>query len=393
MIKIVRKLNPFSSNEIEYMESWLTDMASQGLFLDSIILWFASFTVGEPKNRRYRILPKTFGSVRDEEKEFYSQQGWNYDLSVPGLNMFYTDDEDVEELFTDAASFHSYTKKYVAIEIFFILTLPFMSYWWFISNFGTSKSVIPTLHQINEIGLLLTVCIAILFLLAIFYLVRMMIASSILVVKIKKNIMLTHDKPYKKVAGLYKIVSVVTISALIGLPISIIASHNVLGTSISYADTIKYQGTHPVMMKEIDPENWALVQECIDSEIWYGDIDFSIDSYWDGLFKRIVTEEVLISKSEDEFVFYRGTYYNARSISIAQRYLKEEIASIYGKDFSMEDIKIKCNDVDYAGYYYDAEYSQQYLFVLKGTQLETVIYQGEKNLPDYMQLYVDDISE
>lgn len=105
-----------------------------------------------------------------------------------------------------------------------------------------------------------------------------------------------------------------------------------------------------------------------------------------------MTEEVNISKSEDEWVFCRATYYNARTIFIAQRYLNEEITSMYGKDISMKDIQIECDDVDYAGYYYDVEYSQQYLYVLNGTQLETVVYRGEQSLMDNLALYVDDIS-
>lgn len=392
MIKIVRKLNPFSSYEIEYLESWLTDMAKQGLILDNITLCFASFAQGEPMNRRYRILPKAFGTISNEEKEFYSQQRWNFDFSFAGLNVFHTDDEEAEELFSDAASFASYTKKYAFIELFFLLTLPFICYWWFISNFGTTDSLIPSLHLIHELGLMLTLCIALLFLLVIFYLVRMSIASALLIIKIKKNIMLVHDKPYKKIAKIYRIITVVAIATFVSFPLSVFVSHNVLGTSISYAETASYQGTQPVMMQEIDPDNWALVQECIDSEVWYGDIGYSIDSYWDGLFKRIVTEDVDISKSEDEWLFYRATYYNARSISIAQLYMKEEIASIHSKDVSMEDIKIECSDVDYAGYFYDAEYSQQHLYVLNGTQLETVVYNGEKNLLDHLEFFVDNVS-
>jgi hypothetical protein len=59
----------------------------------------------------------------------------------------------------------------------------------------------------------------------------------------------------------------------------------------------------------------------------------------------------------------------------------------------MDDIRIKCDGVDYAGYYYNAERSVQHLYILNGTQLEIVAYQGEKNLKDNLALYVDDISK
>lgn len=392
MTEIVRKINPFSSYEIEYMESWLTDMARQGLLLDSIILWFASFRKVEPCNRRYRIIPKSFGFIRDTEKDFYEQQQWYFALSISGLNIFYTDNEDAEELFTDAASFRSYTKKYAAVEILMLITFPFVLYWWFTTNFGSSESPIPPLHLIHEMGLMLTICIGLIFLLAIFYLIRMTIASVLLIIKIKKKTMLAHDKPYLKAAKIYRIISIVTIVTMISLPVSVIVSHNVLGTTVSYAKTLAYDGFHPIMLQEIDQENWALVQKCIDSEEWLGDIDYSIDSYWNGLFKRVVNGEVHINKSEDEWVYYQATFYNARSVSIAQRFFEEEISYAYAKEVTMDTIKFECATVDYAGYYYNAAYSHQCLFLLKGSQIEIVVYNGEKNLRDYLQLFVDDIN-
>ena len=392
MIKIVRRLNPFSSYEIEYLESWLTDMAKHGLILDNITLCFASFAQGEPKNRRYRILPKAFGSVSKEEKDFYSQQQWNFDFSFSGLNVFYTDNEDAEELFTDAASFKSYTKKYAAFTILFLLAIPYIYYRWVIGEFNDFQTFMPSLHRIQENGLLLTILLASLVVLALFYVIRMVVGSILLMVKIKKNIKLSHDKPYKKAYKLYKLITVLTLVALIGVPIGMIVSHNYLGTTISFEETISYHGTHPVMLKEIDEKHASVIQQYLNKHEMPENMDYSIDNYWDGLFKRIVSEDARIDEGEQNGVTYIATYYNARSEGIAERYLIEDIPYHIDEDVTMDDIKIKCDGIDYAGYYSSTRDSFQYLFVLNGTQLETVVYQGEKNLKDYLELFVDDIS-
>jgi hypothetical protein len=362
-------------------------------------LCFASFAQGEPKNRRYRILPKYFVSVSKEEKDFYAQQKWNFDFDFSSLNVFYTDDEEAEELFTDAASFRSYTKKYTVFTILFLLVTPYIYYRWVIGEFNDFQAYMPPLHWIQQLGLMLTLVNASLVVLALFYVIRMFVGSILLMVKIKKNIKLNHDKPYKKAYKVYKFITALTLVTLISIPIGMVVSHNFPGTTISYAETIAYHGTHPVMFREIDQENWALVQKCIDSEEWLGDIDYSVDSYWDGLFKRIVSEDVRINEIANDGIVYIATYYNARSKGIAERYLKEEIPYILGEDVTMDDIEIKCDGVDYAGYYYEAgysygaEYSLQHLYILKGTQLETIVYQGELSLKDNLALYVEDISK
>lgn len=393
MIKIVRKLNPFSSYEIEYLESWLTDMAKQGLILDNITLCFASFAQGEPKHRRYRILPKYFASVSNEEKDFYAQQKWNFDFSFSGLNVFHTDDEAAEELFTDAASFKSYTKKLASISILLLLAIPYICYRWFTGEFNVFQTFVPLLHSIQEHGLLLTIALASLMVLALFFVIRILVGSILLMVKIKKNIKLNHDKPYKKAYKVYKFITALTLVALIGVPIGMIVSNNLFPRTTTYnAETISYHGAHPVTFREIDQENWDKIQQCIDSEEWLGDIGYELDSYWDCLFKRIVSEDVSIDEGDKGFIQYTATYYNARTEGIAERYLKEEISYSIGENVTMDDIQIKCDGVDYAGYYYKAGYSLQHLYILNGTQLETVVYLGEKNLNDYIRLYVDDIS-
>ncbi len=392
MIKSVRKLNPFSSYEIEYLESWLTDMAKQGLLVDNITLWFASFTQGEPKNRRYRILPKVMGDVSDEEKEFYSQQQWNFEFSFSGLNVFHTDDAEAEELFTDAASFRSYTNKYAAFTMLTVIVMIPIWYRLLTRNLDLSELSIPPLHWIQENGLMLTMMAVLLAILILFTLVRIIVGSTSLMIKIKKNIELDHNKPYKRAFNIYKSITVLFLVTLIGIPIGMI-SHNFPSTTMSFEKTITYNGPHPVMLKEIDEKHESVIQQYHLSEHYRPEnIDYTIFKYWDGLFKRVVSEDVRIDETTNNGIVYIATYYNARSEGIALRYLKEDIPYHIGEDVTMDDIKIKCDGIDYAGYYSSTRDSFQYLFVLNGTQLETVVYRGEINLLENIELFVADVS-
>ncbi|MBR2851796.1 MAG: DUF2812 domain-containing protein [Anaerotignum sp.] len=101
-MKYKRKLIPVNLMNIPAMESWLTDMAAEGLFLHSLGPYIAKFTEGEPRKLAYRIEPlpvedqgyyinnirNAFASSKDgkksltvEEKnqrmvELYDEFGW-----------------------------------------------------------------------------------------------------------------------------------------------------------------------------------------------------------------------------------------------------------------------------------------------------------------------------
>lgn len=53
---IVRKMRPVDNNwQLGETESWLTDMAAQGLHFQKMGSLFAKFEKGAPKQMRYRI--------------------------------------------------------------------------------------------------------------------------------------------------------------------------------------------------------------------------------------------------------------------------------------------------------------------------------------------------
>ena len=74
----VTRFIPFLIHEFEQMESWLCHMALRGFFLESAFWLWGTFEKGSPRNRKYRVIPKAFGSAGTEEKEIYAASGWHY---------------------------------------------------------------------------------------------------------------------------------------------------------------------------------------------------------------------------------------------------------------------------------------------------------------------------
>lgn len=60
-MKYVRKWTPVSSYDIQGLESWLQDLALQGLYLEQFRPLFCTFYSDAAKRTRYRIEPTTGG--------------------------------------------------------------------------------------------------------------------------------------------------------------------------------------------------------------------------------------------------------------------------------------------------------------------------------------------
>lgn len=107
----VYRLPPCPAYDIEGTESWLSDLAEEGLFLekDGFLFGFASFRRGEGKQRRYRLeaAPQPTGLFSDQDRpdeeaeELSRLAGWEYIASRGDFYIFATDDPQAAELNTD----------------------------------------------------------------------------------------------------------------------------------------------------------------------------------------------------------------------------------------------------------------------------------------------------
>lgn len=104
-MKYIRKLTPVSSYDIQGLESWLQDMALQGLYLKKYRPLFCTFYSAPAKPTRCRVEP--YHRHLDEELpqsmlELYESYGWECvgEISREML-LFATQDESAPELHTD----------------------------------------------------------------------------------------------------------------------------------------------------------------------------------------------------------------------------------------------------------------------------------------------------
>lgn len=106
-MKRVRRFTPVSMYDAQGLESWLEDMAKQGLFLKKFGAAWCVFERGPAQALRYRVEP-----VREQDcgdflgrspmKELYQDFGWSYTASIGNaMFIFSTGDRNAPELHTD----------------------------------------------------------------------------------------------------------------------------------------------------------------------------------------------------------------------------------------------------------------------------------------------------
>ena len=108
----VYRLPPCPSYDAEGMESWLADLAGQGLFLcrDGFFAGVAAFERGEPRPVKYRLdaapqgtslWSKNDGEPEDEALLLSKQYGWEYVASRGEFFIYRSEEENARELNTD----------------------------------------------------------------------------------------------------------------------------------------------------------------------------------------------------------------------------------------------------------------------------------------------------
>ena len=143
MNKTIRKFRPSDFWRIGEHESWFSDMASKGLHLKKVGISFAHFTKGEPRQMKYRIDVLNYKNITSEQKEMYSESGWDYVSSYGLFNVFSSPDYvDAPELHTDAAE-QAYTLNYldkklrksaIGVAVSVVLMIGIIAAMWFINS-------------------------------------------------------------------------------------------------------------------------------------------------------------------------------------------------------------------------------------------------------------------
>ena len=105
-IKYAYRLPPCPQYDIAGTESWLEDMASNGYILskDGFFMGMCIFEKRVPQKLRYRLTPAKKGGDEPEleERDIYSNSGWEFVTGRGSFNIYCTGDIQAPEIDTDA---------------------------------------------------------------------------------------------------------------------------------------------------------------------------------------------------------------------------------------------------------------------------------------------------
>ena len=117
----VSKPIPCSLYDIQGLQSWLDEMALNGLFFHHLSHFNdqAYFETGEPRPVRYRLDPADKDSRKGKEREeAYAQMGWSYVSRIgKRFYIFSSDDPEAPELYNDSQSLAIAMEKLVNREV------------------------------------------------------------------------------------------------------------------------------------------------------------------------------------------------------------------------------------------------------------------------------------
>lgn len=398
-MKTVKKFAPYITQQMIYVENYFSDLADKGLFLKKWSGFFAEFEVAEPKETRYRIVPK---SVEKEEIEIFNGSGWDYVCSkgISGeISVFCTVDETAPELFTDMGSYKAYMKKFTKSCLWNILLIPIMLLCYFVTLEVPRNYLEGPLHFFEDpIMCMLYVPITLVF---IYWLLHMIFDIRIYV-QIKRSFEVKRNKAYQKVLGIWKTILIIWIISLIMAIVGVLCTYSL--------NDSKEPFEHPVSLQELDVEEWNSIQSVMNNDDWTDDheIFYEVDE------RHEMWMDAVDVYTDSKETVYRAHYYEFRFDKLAKQWLDEEIAYnikqdlIYDGDETPDikiddfvkriwklgledDIRIPSDEVDYIGYYESG--GEQNLFIRDGKKIEIVGYAGSKKLLDNIDLFIADLKE
>lgn len=356
------RLLPFDVTQFERMESWLEDMAAKGwLLTDEILPLLVQFQKSEPRQRRYRIIPVTdriAAGAEEDEIALYETYGWIHVYQRRGMEIFFTDYPNAEELFTDAASFTMRAKRHLLGHGLAILCIVLLFLWILRSLFNLAGPVgAEPLHLLHYTGGTFAISLLICTIAALVSSVLNFTRYYRFLEKLNGGEGFSHKAPYRRALRFntaWMVISFLSIAALLA---SIKISHNFPETRLSSEDNGTFDLTHPLPLSEWDPESWAKIEPCLESNRWKEDMFYIEDRYSDILFSDIQMIDAGAGGMR-----YLATWYEARSETIAERFLLEELPK------TVEPFELA--GADYAGIAADAFPK---LYLRKGNRLLIVL--------------------
>ena len=401
------KYDPFGIVDMFYKQNWLEYQARKGLLLANDNLLTCRFTVDEPRDRRYRILPYKHSKTTQEELDLYASCGWHLIYGYGSVMIFYTDDPDAPEPFTDVQSQHKYYRKSL-ITNFITMAILLADVFFIISRSlqGFTLSPSELLYSSADQPLSSVVMSLIGLPLALLYWFQYMFTYiSVLNKNRKKDYYGTSGfrLKYYTNATLFITLTVLLLWSIVDIPRTVDVS-----SSGDFTEALKYKGNEIVRFSEFDPDTWRTLYKKIE---YYHDgkgdmITFDVNQDKTLMMPRMVSEELEVDrdiKNDEDTVtdlYYRVNLYKAKSSKIATEFMKYnsknalEESDIKVSNKSIDKFRFDYKDLDYAAYIVDEKKANdttakrdQLLFLRKGNKYVSVSYYGPIDLKSKVGLF------
>lgn len=403
------KYDPFGIVDMFYKQNWLEYQARKGLLLANDNLLTCRFTVDEPRDRRYRILPYKHSKTTQEELDLYASCGWHLIYGYGSVMIFYTDDPDAPEPFTEVQSQHKYYRKSL-ITNFITMAILLADVFFIISRSlqGFTLSPSELLYSSADQPLSSVVMSLIGLPLALLYWFQYMFTYiSILNKNRKKDYYGTSGfrLKYYTNATLFITLTVLLLWSIVDIPRTVDVS-----SSGDFTEALKYKGNEIVRFSEFDPDTWRTLYKKIE---YYHDgkgdmITFDVNQDKTLMMPRMVSEELEVDrdiKNDEDTVtdlYYRVNLYKAKSSKIATEFMKYnsknalEESDIKVSKKSIDKFRFDYKDLDYAAYIVDEKKANdttakrdQLLLLRKGNKYVSVSYYGPIDLKSKVGLFAE----
>ena len=403
------KFNPFSAVDMFYKQNWLEYQARKGLLLANDNLFTCRFTIDEPRDRRYRILPYKHSEMTREALDLYASCGWNLIYGSSSVMIFYTDDPDAPEPFTDVQSQHKYYRKSLITNFIFMAILlidAFFNISRSVQGFTISPSALLYSSADQPLSALAMTFIG-LPLVFLFWFQYMFTYIGLLNKSRKKDYYGVTGFRLKYCINATVLISMVVLLLwnIINIPVNFDSS-----SSGDFTEALKYKGNEIVRFSEFDPDTWRTVYKKIE---YYNDgkgdmITFDVNQDKTLLMPRMVSEELEVdrdTKNDEDTVmdlYYSVNLYKAKSSKIATEFMKYnsknalEESDIKVSKKSIDKFRFDYKDLDYAAYIVDEKKANdttakrdQLLLLRKGNKYVSVSYYGPIDLKSKVGLFAE----
>ncbi|MBF1332114.1 MAG: DUF2812 domain-containing protein [Mogibacterium diversum] len=401
------KYAPFGIIDMFYKQNWLEYQARKGLLLANDNLLTCRFTVDEPRDRRYRILPYKPSKTTQEELDLYASSGWHLIYGFGSVMIFYTDDPDAPEPFTDVQSQHKYYRKSLITNYIWMLIL-FAESLFSISRSAQGFTISPSAllySNADQPSSSLAMTFIGIPLALLFWFQYMFTYISILNRNRKKDF---YGATGFRLKYYVNVTCITTIMVLVLWSIIDIPRTLDITSSGDFTQALKYKGNEIVRFSEFDPDTWKTVYKKIE---YYNDskgdmITFDVNQDKTLMMPRMVSEELEVDrdiKNDEDTVtdlYYRVNLYKAKSSKIATEFMKYnsknalEESDIKVSNKSIDKFRFDYKDLDYAAYIVDEKKANdttakrdQLLFLRKGNKYVSVSYYGPIDLKSKVGMF------